>query len=758
MNTKRLALFALLVAAVMVNAQDSLTALPISINLGSSDDDGWGCAEWRQGVCTRCSYRFVQKGLSCEPVNPLCKTWDSTGKCLSCYAGYSICAEGCAPDKTLYSDLNCANYDASAKCTKCAAGSYLKNGKCTQYNPNCKTADQNSGDCLSCYVGYSVQAGQCVLVPLVPDNTAPSDLLCARWQGTVCQQCSASAYFSNGVCTQVNPLCKTFDSTNGACTSCYAGYNLNNGDCAAAPQTQDNSAPADKLCAQWVGTVCQKCSVGSVFRQGVCVQVDPQCKTYDNTTGACLSCYAGYYLSQGQCLVTPAAPAAEPTDKLCAQWNGTVCVKCAQSAYFSNGVCVASNPLCKTFDNNNGACLSCYYGYLLQSGNCVVADTSSPSDLLCARWQNGVCVQCAQSAYLSNGVCTQSNPLCKTFDSANGACLSCYAGYNLNNGNCVVAPQTQDNSAPTDVLCAKWDGKVCTQCSTGSYFKNGVCTQADALCKTFDNTNGNCLSCYAGYTLTGGSCVAVPLVADNSQPADVLCARWSGSTCLQCSKSSYSVNGVCTQSDPLCKTFDSTNGACTSCYNGYLLQGGACEQDKSGPADPLCAQWSGIVCQKCATFAYFNNGVCTQVSPQCRTFDSNNGACQSCYNGYLLQAGQCVLDTSAPTDLLCAKWQGAVCQQCSATAYFQNGVCTQSNPQCKTFNSNSGACTSCYNGYVLQAGNCNAQTLKQPSGPSATFDIYCKKYTAGACSACFYGFALQNGKCVAAFDKTDCPP
>jgi hypothetical protein len=60
-------------------------------------------------------------------------------------------------------------------------------------------------------------------------------------------------------------------------------------------------------------------------------------------------------------------------DPLCAKWRGWSCVKCATRAYFGkNGKCVNSNPLCKTFDNHDGCCTSCYAGYDLKGGNCVV--------------------------------------------------------------------------------------------------------------------------------------------------------------------------------------------------------------------------------------------------------------------------------------------------------------------------------------------------------------------------------------------------
>jgi hypothetical protein len=564
--------------------------------------DNYGCAQWTNGVCTQCSYRYIAMSQTCQPVNPLCQTWDNTGKCLTCYTGYEICAEGCIPAPATpgpsYNQPLCNTFDSTGKCTKCATGAYFNNGVCVQANANCQTFSQTNGWCLSCYAGYSLQVGQCVLIPLCPANNAPSDLLCASWSGNTCLKCSVNAYFNNGVCTQVNPLCMTFDSSNGNCLSCYNGYTLYNGYCAINQVSPNNTAPSDLLCAQWSNGICMMCSTGAFFRNCVCVQADTQCKTFDQTYGNCLSCYSGYYLDSGQCLQSYNAP-------------------------------------------NN----------------------TQPSDLLCAKWSNGICIQCSQTAYFRNGICTQSDALCKTFSQTNGNCLSCYSGYNLSYGTCVKAA-----TGPTDLLCAKFSNGVCTQCAQTAYFQNGVCVQANVLCMTFNTINGYCLSCYNGYSLSSGNCYRSS--NNNSQPSDLLCAIWNGNVCQQCAKTAYFYNGVCTQSNPLCKTFN-----------------------------------------------------------------TNNGWCLSCYSGYNLQNGQCIIATNAPTDLLCAQWNNGICTQCATTAYFRNGVCTQSNPQCRTFDQSNGLCLSCYNGYILSSGNCNVAPNTSPTGPQlpSNFSIYCKTYVAGIC-------------------------
>jgi hypothetical protein len=45
-------------------------------------------------------------------------------------------------------------------------------------------------------------------------------------------------------------------------------------------------------------------------------------------------------------------------------------------------------------------------------------------------------------------------------------------------------------------------------------------------------------------------------------------------------------NGICSPVDPLCNSYDSISGACTTCYLGYAIQSGVCLLASS--LDPNC--------------------------------------------------------------------------------------------------------------------------------------------------------------------------
>lgn len=151
------------------------------------------------------------------------------------------------------------------------------------------------------------------------------------------------------------------------CRTCQVGYNLVNGEC-----IKGSGVPKPYGCEVWdsVYGICLKCSARFYFNSNkVCAQVSELCKTYDEN-GNCLTCYAGYYLSKGQCLIQPAVL----PDPGCYVWNFTdnVCLECSKRWYFnSQGKCQQVSDLCKTNDIG-GNCTSCYPGYVIANGACII--------------------------------------------------------------------------------------------------------------------------------------------------------------------------------------------------------------------------------------------------------------------------------------------------------------------------------------------------------------------------------------------------
>ena len=64
----------------------------------------------------------------------------------------------------------------------------------------------------------------------------------------------------------------------------------------------------------------------------------------------------------------------EDLDPFCKEFSAddqSICVSCAIRHYLNQlGKCVKVSDLCNTYDNNDGKCLSCYAGFVLDEGEC----------------------------------------------------------------------------------------------------------------------------------------------------------------------------------------------------------------------------------------------------------------------------------------------------------------------------------------------------------------------------------------------------
>lgn len=150
-------------------------------------------------------------------------------------------------------------------------------------------------------------------IPLTDIITVANYYGCKTWDKDLCTQCSDGFYFNkNGVCCEVPTLCSQFNRAEGICLACYQGYTIVDNCCKLAEQ--------DTGCALWNGNVCEKCSKGWFKKNGVCTPVSDQCHTW-NEQGSCLTCFNGYVLSNGACVVNP-SPFDGSSNPLCAIWDG----------------------------------------------------------------------------------------------------------------------------------------------------------------------------------------------------------------------------------------------------------------------------------------------------------------------------------------------------------------------------------------------------------------------------------------------------
>ena len=189
----------------------------------------------------------------------------------------------------------------------------------------------------------------------------------------------------------------------------------------------------------------------------------------------------------------------------------------------------------------------------------------------CRTWEKNVCVECSVGFYFNKkGVCCEVPSLCSKFNVAEGVCLSCYQGYEVRNASCKL-------TSDPDTGCSKWNGNnVCLECSRGWWMNNGRCNPVSDQCSTWDSRNGDCVTCYGGYVLQNGACIANPNPF-KERDSNPLCAIWEGSRCTKCAFRAYFDSfGVCTPVADECQTWDPLDGNCLTCYGGYELNNGVC--------------------------------------------------------------------------------------------------------------------------------------------------------------------------------------
>lgn len=509
--------------------------------------------------------------------------------------------------------------------------------------------------CVSCAGGFTLTGGQCIFQqPMQQTVTVQQTVQSAQFGCRVaspagCIECSQGFFLSLGQCRPVSNLCAGYNPENGFCTSCFSGYTLDSrsGQCL-------QSVSKDKNCQEAaLDGSCLKCFPSFILNVNKqCAPLNQLCATYNPSNGDCTSCYQGYMLSAGNCVIKISDPNCKVFN------NDGSCKECSATFFISRGKCTRFNPLCATTNPNNGDCLSCYPGYVLNQGNCSIGSTVTIQN--CRIVENGQCTQCANNFFKApNNTCVQISPLCATADPQSGNCLSCYQGYGLQNGACVINPAIAN--------CRQTANNLCAECSTGFFLQNGGCIQISPLCATADPRTGSCVSCYAGYSLSRGECTV--------SRQDANCRKYNNNQCVECSQGYMMINGACAVINTLCRTVDPSNGNCQTCYAGYELAGGNCIIPQNN--DPNCIQKSSSTCLYCQNGYWLSNNLCTPLSRKCQTYDMNTGFCTSCSPSFRLVNADCVGSPSS-TDPNCVSADpSGRCTGCIPNFYLsRNGLCT----------------------------------------------------------------------------------
>jgi hypothetical protein len=168
------------------------------------------------------------------------------------------------------------------------------------------------------------------------------------------------------------------------------------------------------------------------------------------------------------------------------------------------------------------------------------------------------------------------------------------------------------------------------------------------MCKDYTAT-GACITCYPGYAISGSICIV-------SKRQDPNCQTYTeGGFCFSCYSGFYlnQAQGICLTANPLCKTSNLSDGTCTSCFPGFAVNAGTCSVSFQ---DPNCLKFDAgkTTCLQCAVKFYLDStNKCHQVSPLCKTFNLANGACLTCFPGYVSSGVTCIVSTASNSDTNC---------------------------------------------------------------------------------------------------------
>lgn len=413
----------------------------------------------------------------CEAVTLTnCAVFANASTCQTCNSGYYLSAGSCFanPDPVV---PNCSIYNSLISCYECKTGFFADNGACTAVVPiaYCQTYSTRVSPttCTACNATSFVSSNVCVNRTL----SSISNCLSYRASADECATCNSGFYLTTDgkKCLAVIANCAGYatssvsttaltcqaclwtyvlTTTNGV-TTCVAGtiancnqYNSAS-DCAVCANTYYRASAT--TCTKHVtiancntyhastANTCSTCSRGYIlfgyFQTCIAnTNLVTNCGSYNPSSGACIACNNGYYLSQDGLTCT-----AIPSGSNCLKMNFSLsCQTCATGynlwSYPSPVVCVT--PLdyisanCETFtttanyaySNTNNYCMAC------KSNNVPFRPVAS----------EGICIKTTDMPYLAQTAswtverCVRYGLQFRaTLIAASLVCMECESGYFL---------------------------------------------------------------------------------------------------------------------------------------------------------------------------------------------------------------------------------------------------------------------------------------------------------------------------------------
>ncbi|KAK8846429.1 hypothetical protein M9Y10_020450 [Tritrichomonas musculus] len=706
------------------------------------DDNCKTCAAFRN-YCTTCEDgKYLEKEkhicLSCDP---LCKTCENSNDCLTCADGYykadnkNLCQK-CDPT---YHCLTCgfSSYLRSQYCTSCVQGYYpspyygfSEGFKCEYSNiEGCSNATDFE-QCESCIDGYYLKDKRC----------HKCDGLCQICSDSNhCSSCHKGAYLTeSSTCAKCSDNCLECNSKSD-CTKCEDKYFSLNGFCKRCNEScsvcKDDS------------NACVECADGYYFNQFKrCVKCRDNCEKCQNITH-CSECKSEFYIAEdGSC-----SPCAE----VCFECNGPTeddCLDCDPGYYLSPSFkkCFKCNEAClECTGPNDYECSKCAPGYFMNYDVDISSDKKgdrcTKCEYGCKTCESAVdCTECQDGYYLDNANCEHCIAGCKKCSSGGQQCTECFDGYYVSSTD---GKLVNCSACPTDCKsCSRNDSGqlICNKCYDGYYPKDNKCTKCRSPCATCSSEN-KCKTCIKGHLFDGiSSC-------DAECSKSCATCNLKADICTSC-KDGYILNGtVCLKCSDGCKTceIEGEVSSCTSCLDGFYLDNEQCK--KCSDECETCYD-SSSYCYTCVEGFYKSyqyddlSGDCTlcnETEPHCSHCTSDCTeisrcvfSCTRCDDGFFFKDGEC--KACHKTCKTCDGTSELNCLSCADEYFLGNdGKCEKCDDSCLTCSKSSKECTSCKSNQYLSGGqcfNCNSACVE------------CKDQN--TCTKCPQYQFLHDGKCI----------
>lgn len=396
--------------------------------------------------------------------------------------------------------------------------------------------------------------------------------------------------------------------------------------------------------------------------------------------------------------------------------------------------CVIFQTFCLAYDPSTGICIAVHRDFYLNNG-IVMSRTAATWTIF------GNILSCQPGYTLIDNICVITVQNCARYDQMSG-CQYCNYGFALNGTQCI-----SDSG-----ICLSRSGQACTECFFGYVAFNGTCFSLRNYATAW-GLNGSATTAITGYQISSSG-------LSYSLPFNCLNQNFNSFTCVSCSNYFTLYNGFCLVADANCISYNN-RGICQECSSGYSFIQGLCRSTGN------CASINqNTGCVSCVSGFVLMSGVCIRgLSAGCALYDTNMN-CLRCSSGYYLSGSGC---TRSPVGCISVTPNGT-CITCDNNYVMSNTRCISQISDCQNYNSATGLCSQCFNGYtLLQGGTCrinpqlclrmNVITFKCDECIRGFIPIdnnsfcamnvsYCISYNPdGSCSNCQSEYYLTQGRC-----------